>query len=318
MNRAYHCYTCSLLLALWMWTVTARRSVSSFVTTNNLLSRPYFTTTSSSFTMSSNTEADTTTASDEFAGVDIPRNLKEVRSRVEASCKEAGRSVDDVRLVAVSKTKPLSFIKEAYANGQRVFGENYAQELEEKAKEMGENCEKYENDIQWHFIGGLQSNKAAKLVKNVLPYGKLVVETVNSEKVANKLDNAMTNNFSNDDDEQQQQLLDIFVQVNTSGEESKSGVSIDESIELCKHVIQNCKRLNLKGIMTIGAPGDVDCLESLGKCRELVADALSLNPLDIELSMGMSGDFENAIAKGSTNVRVGSTIFGQRDYSDKN
>lgn len=252
------------------------------------------------------------TTSPETSGVDIPGNLKEVKDRVEASCKEAGRSVDDVRLVAVSKTKPLSFIKEAYANGQRVFGENYAQELEEKAKEMGENYEQYENDIQWHFIGGLQSNKAAKLVKNVLPYGKLVVETVNSEKVANKLDNAMTNNFNDE------QLLDIFVQVNTSGEESKSGVSIDESIELCKHVIQNCKRLNLKGIMTIGAPGDVDCLESLGKCRELVADALSLNPLDIELSMGMSGDFENAIAKGSTNVRVGSTIFGQRDYSNKN
>lgn len=269
--------------------------------------------------MSSSTSS-SSAAEDTTSGVDIPGNLKEVNSRVESACKDAGRSVDEVRLVAVSKTKPLSFIEEAYACGQRVFGENYAQELEEKAKQMGEN-EKYANDIQWHFIGGLQSNKAAKLVKNVLPYGKLVVETVNSEKVANKLDNAMTTNFSNnddnddDDEQQQQQLLDVFVQVNTSGEGSKSGVGMDESIELCKHIVQNCKRLNLKGIMTIGAPGDVDCLESLGKCRELVADALSLNPLDIELSMGMSGDFENAIAKGSTNVRVGSTIFGQRDYS---
>ena len=175
--------------------------------------------------------------------------------------------------------------------------------------------ENYKNAIQWHFIGGLQSNKAAKLVKNVVPYGKLVVETVNSEKVANKLDNAMTNNFLGEDDEAL--LLDVFVQINTSGEESKSGVSVDDSIGLCKHVIENCKRLNLKGVMTIGAPGDVDCLEGLGKCRDLVADALSRDPASIELSMGMSGDFETAIAKGSTNVRVGSTIFGQRDYSNK-
>lgn len=262
--------------------------------------------------------AEDTTTSPAEAGVDIPGNLNEVRNRVETSCKDAGRSVDSVRLVAVSKTKPLSYIKEAYyESGQKVFGENYAQELEEKAQEMGAD-ENYKNDIQWHFIGGLQSNKAAKLVKNVVPYGKLVVETVNSEKVANKLDNAMANNFPGDDGEDDKApLLDVFVQVNTSGEASKSGVSVDESVELCKHIVQNCKRLNLKGVMTIGAPGDVECLESLGKCRELVADALSLDPLGIELSMGMSGDFETAIAKGSTNVRVGSTIFGQRDYSNK-
>eukprot|EP00535_Pseudo-nitzschia_heimii_P008584 CAMPEP_0197176170 /NCGR_PEP_ID=MMETSP1423-20130617/2186_1 /TAXON_ID=476441 /ORGANISM="Pseudo-nitzschia heimii, Strain UNC1101" /LENGTH=316 /DNA_ID=CAMNT_0042625497 /DNA_START=123 /DNA_END=1073 /DNA_ORIENTATION=+ len=313
-NRAYVFYT---LLAPWMWIGTARRSfVSSFiipstatVTTKNLL-RPI---TSSSFAMSSATEDSTTSPSE--AGVDIPGNLKEVRDRVESSCKDAGRSADSVRLVAVSKTKPLSYIKEAYyESGQKVFGENYAQELEEKAKEMGDD-QNYKNDIQWHFIGGLQSNKAAKLVKNVVPYGKLVVETVNSEKVANKLDNAMANNFPGTDGEKL--LLDVFVQVNTSGEESKSGVSVDESIELCRHVVENCKCLNLKGVMTIGAPGDVDCLESLGKCRELVADALSLDPSGIELSMGMSGDFETAIAKGSTNVRVGSTIFGQRDYSNQ-
>jgi pyridoxal phosphate enzyme (YggS family) len=259
---------------------------------------------------------DTAALSPSEAGVDIAGNLKEVRDKVEISCKDAGRSIESVRLVAVSKTKPLSYIKEAYyESGQKVFGENYAQELEEKAQEMGAD-EHYKNDIQWHFIGGLQSNKAAKLVKNVVPYGKLVVETLNSEKVANKLDNAMTNNFPPGDDGEPI-LLDVFVQVNTSGEESKSGVSVDESIELCKHVVQNCKRLNLKGVMTIGAPGDIDCLEGLGKCRDLVADALSLDPSSIELSMGMSGDFETAITKGSTNIRVGSTIFGQRDYANK-
>ena len=266
----------------------------------------------------SSSAAEDATASPSEAGINIAGNLDHVRSRVENSCNEAGRPVESVRLVAVSKTKPLSYIKEAYYNGgQKVFGENYAQELEDKAQEMGAD-ENYKNDIQWHFIGGLQSNKAAKLVKNVVPFGKLVVETVNSEKVANKLDNAMANNFPGDDgNDDQALLLDVFVQVNTSGEESKSGVTVDESIELCKHVVQNCKRLNLKGIMTIGAPGDIGCLESLGKCRNVVAEALSLDPSDIELSMGMSGDYETAIAKGSTNVRVGSTIFGQRDYSNK-
>ena len=313
MNHRVFLYS-TYSLALWMWSATVRRSfVSSFITTTsaplhtNNFRRPF---TPSSFAMSSAAEVTPTEA-----GVDIARNLEEVRSRVETSCKDAGRLVDSVRLVAVSKTKPLSYIKEAYyESGQTVFGENYAQELEEKAQEMGAD-ENYKNDIQWHFIGGLQSNKAAKLVKNVVPYGKLVVETVNSEKVANKLDNAMTNNFLGEDDEAL--LLDVFVQINTSGEESKSGVSVDDSIGLCKHVIENCKRLNLKGVMTIGAPGDVDCLEGLGKCRDLVADALSRDPASIELSMGMSGDFETAIAKGSTNVRVGSTIFGQRDYSNK-
>jgi len=243
---------------------------------------------------------DTVTSPSEF-GVDIAMNLKEVRQLIETSCKESGRSADAVRLVAVSKTKPLSLIKEAYTNGQRIFGENYAQELEGKAKEFGKS------DIQWHFIGNLQSNKAAKLVKNVLPYGKLVLETLGSEKVANKLDNAMTN-FDGT-------VLDVFVQVNTSGEESKNGVSVDECVTLCKHIVDNCRRLKLKGIMTIGAPGDDNCLDSLVTCRQLVAESLCINPIDIELSMGMSADFEKAIAKGSTNIRVGSTIFGQRDYS---
>lgn len=231
--------------------------------------------------------------------VNIRDNLLDVRDRIERSCID--RSVDDVRLVAVSETKPLSFVKEAYANGQKIFGENYVQELEEKAKSIGES------DITWHFIGNLQSNKASKLLKNVLPYGKLVVETVGSEKVANKLNNAMTNfDFA--------VPLDVFVQVNTSDEETKNGVSVDEAVTLCKHIVDSCELLKLKGIMTIGAKLDSSCFDKLVECRKSIADALFVNPIQIELSMGMSGDFENAIENGSTNIRVGSTIFGQRDY----
>jgi PLP dependent protein len=238
--------------------------------------------------------------SERTSEVNVGTNLQCVGSRIAEACKAAGRDAKDVRLVAVSKTKPL---RQAYQNGQRIFGENYAQELLEKAKDIGEN------DVVWHYIGALQSNKANLLVKNVLPYGKLVVETVASAKVADKLDSAMRD-FDG--------RLEVFVQVNVSGEESKSGVTPSEAVELCKHIYRSCERLLLKGVMTIGAPGDIQSLETLVRCRQMVADGLGIKSTDLELSMGMSDDFEIAIAHGSTNVRVGSTIFGARNPSHKN
>lgn len=239
----------------------------------------------------------------ESAVVDVGAHLDEVRDTIAKACEASGRELASVRLVAVSKTKPLELVQQAYESGQRVFGENYAQELVEKAGAIGKD------DVQWHFIGGLQSNKANMLVKGVVPYGKLVVETVGSLKVAKKLENAMSN-FEG-------KTLEVFVQVNTSGEESKSGITPQEAIELCKQIRDECKQVVLKGVMTIGAPGDVDCLESLVACRNDVAAALELEASELEISMGMSGDYVTAIEKGSTNVRVGSTIFGARDYSNK-
>ena len=241
--------------------------------------------------------------SSEQTEVNVALNLQEVKESVDKACKDAGRNPSEVKLVAVSKTKPLQLVKDAYAAGHKYFGENYAQELCEKAKEMNKS------DIEWHFIGGLQSNKANMLVKNVVPYGKLIVETVASLKLANKLNNAMG--------EFEGKKLDIFVQVNTSGEESKSGASPDDVSELCRQIAAECDRLNLVGLMTIGAPNDDSCLDSLASCRDRAAEALGVPPSQLGLSMGMSGDFEVAIAKGSTNVRVGSTIFGARDYSNK-
>jgi PLP dependent protein len=180
-------------------------------------------------------------------------------------------------------------------------------------------------DIIWHFIGALQSNKVNMLVKGVLPYGTLVVETVASIKVANKLDTAMANfwqeqqqEYPNDDQQQQHhhhqasRLLSVFVQVNTSGEDTKSGVTPQQSIDLCQHIVQECPHLSLMGLMTIGARGDVSDFEALVQCRESVAQALLIDPSTIELSMGMSGDFQEAIRYGATSIRVGSTIFGTR------
>ena len=239
------------------------------------------------------------------ATVDIADNLKYVHDKITATCETSNRSVDDVRLVAVSKTKPLELLKEAYEASNRIFGENYIQELVEKAGQMP-------NDVEWHFIGSLQSNKANLLVKSVVPVSaKLTVETVSSLKVANKLNNAMEAL----EDVPKEKKLHIFIQVNTSGEDSKSGIEPSEVVALCKEITEQCNRLELQGLMTIGAPGDLGCFDTLSECRDQVVAELGMEKL--ELSMGMSGDFEAAIERGATNVRVGSTIFGARDYSNK-
>lgn len=208
------------------------------------------------------------------------------------------------RLVAVGKTKPPELLQEVYDAGQRVFGENYVQELVDKAPVLP-------SDIQWHFVGHLQSNKV-KLLLDSVP-NLTVLETVDSAKLASKLNNAV--------ESLGRPPLNIMVQVNTSGEESKFGVEPNEVVELAKHVHTNCPHLKFIGLMTIGMPDYTsrpENFECLKQCRAEVCAALSLPEEEVELSMGMSGDFESAIEMGSTNVRVGSTIFGARDYSKKN
>jgi pyridoxal phosphate enzyme (YggS family) len=123
--------------------------------------------------------------------------------------------------------------------------------------------------------------------------------------LATKIDNALSDG----------KKLNIFVQVNTSAEESKGGVEPDQVVALCREIVETCPNLHLQGLMTIGAVGNVGCFDVLVQCRNDVADALQL-PHDLGLSMGMSGDFRQAILKGATHVRVGSTIFGERDYSN--
>ena len=138
-----------------------------------------------------------------------------------------GRNKNDVRLVAVSKTKPNELLLDAYDAGQRYFGENYVQELVQKAQDLPD-------DIHWHFIGPLQSNKANLLVKSVVPKAaSLTVETVSTLKLANKLNNAMA---AVNESENSDLKLSIFIQVNTSGEESKSGVEPSETLALCRDI----------------------------------------------------------------------------------
>ncbi|QPG74133.1 hypothetical protein FOA43_001455 [Brettanomyces nanus] len=202
------------------------------------------------------------------------------------------------RLVCVSKLKPASDIKALYDAGYRHFGENYVQELTEKAKSLPK-------DINWHFIGGLQTNKTKDLAKNV--DNLYAVETIDTEKKARKL-NSTRENVS-------KPIINIFIQVNTSGEEQKSGISPEDCEKLAKVILDECPKLHLQGVMTIGSiveskSGGINHdFIKLAEVRKLLQENLKV---ELEMSMGMSSDFEEAIKQGSTEVRVGSTIFGVR------
>lgn len=230
----------------------------------------------------------------------IVNNANEVTSRITEAVTASGRSTSSVRLVAVSKTKSASDIKQLYDAGYRHFGENYFQELLEKVPLLPD-------DIQWHFIGHLQSSKASKLIREVPSL--YVVETIDSNKIATKLNAAC---------ESVDKILNVFIQVDTSGEETKSGIAPGGELnELAKFIKAECPHLSLKGLMTIGAPGDMACFDKLVHAADDLATELNINRNDLELSMGMSGDYEEAIRRGATSVRVGSVIFGERLYPNR-
>jgi len=243
---------------------------------------------------------------------DVALNLQDVRDRIQQTLEECNdNATRQVRLVAVSKTKPTEMLKQAYEAGQRYFGENYAQECMTKAEEM--NSQTGFEGICWHFIGPLQSNKAAPLIKH-LGTDLKCVETVSTLKLAQKLNHAVETLLK--DIGSQSYTLGIYLQINTSGEDTKSGIEPDEITDLARDIVQSCPHLRILGVMTIGAPDDYTCFDKLAACRKILAEALGIqDETTLELSMGMSGDFEEAIRRGATNVRIGSTIFGARDYS---
>ncbi|KAJ6826203.1 proline synthase co-transcribed bacterial-like protein-like [Iris pallida] len=226
--------------------------------------------------------------------------LRSVIQRVRGAAERSGRRAEDVRVVAVGKTKPASLVRQIYDAGHRCFAENYVQEFIDKAPQLPA-------DIEWHFVGHLQSNKVKSLLAAVPNLD--MVESVDSEKIANHLDRAVASLG--------RKTLKVLVQVNTSGEQSKSGVDPSGCLELAKHVKLNCPNLAFSGLMTIGMPDYTSTPENfkaLSNCRINVCKALGI-PMELcELSMGMSSDFEQAIEMGSTNVRIGSTIFGPREY----
>ncbi len=223
----------------------------------------------------------------------IAESLIAVRARIDRAAEAAGRDPASVRLVAVSKTKPAAAIREAYAAGQRDFGENYAQELAEKATELADLTE-----LRWHFIGHLQSNKA----KLVAPVARLV-HAVDSASLARELAKRFT-------PKPDQPRLGVLVEVNVGGEAQKHGVA-PADVPALLDAIEAEPKLALTGLMTM-PPHDLDAagqaFEGLVALREKHGSTARLP----ELSMGMSEDLEIAVACGATLVRVGTAIFGAR------
>jgi hypothetical protein len=223
----------------------------------------------------------------------IACNLQAVRTRIETACRASGRAPEEVVLLAVSKTWPASCVADAAAAGQLAFGENYAQEGAAKAEALADL------GLEWHFIGPLQSNKTRVVAAHFQ-----WVHSVDRLKIAQRLN------------EQRAPFLpplNVCLQVNVSGEASKSGVAPGEVAALAR-AVATLPRLRLRGLMAIPEPIDDEVLlaRRFASLREL-RDHLRAEGLDLDtLSMGMSDDLEIAIAEGATLVRVGTAIFGKR------
>ncbi|RJE27390.1 Alanine racemase family protein [Aspergillus sclerotialis] len=254
------------------------------------------------------------------------QNFSQVNVRVTSAATKANRT-KPVRIVAVSKYKPVSDIIALHApsvarlpNAHLHFGENYLQELIDKSRILPPG-------IRWHFIGALQSNKCVSLARDVRSLW--AVESVDSEKKASLLSKGWSERPPENIgfEEFGDKKLRVYVQVNTSGEESKSGVEPSEAVNLCRFIMEKCPDLKLMGLMTIGSIARSKATTPdnknedfilLRETRDKVAKELGFdNPEDLELSMGMSEDFEGAVACGSDEVRVGTTIFGDRPHKSQ-
>ena len=220
---------------------------------------------------------------------------QDVRSRIARAADASGRNADSVRLVAVSKTFPAEAVRAVHALGQRDFGENYVQEAAAKVTSLSDLT-----DIRWHLIGPLQSNKTALAASSFA-----MIQTIDRAKIAARL--SATRSAGTAD-------LDVCIQVNVSGEASKSGVPPVEAVGLATEVAA-LRGLRLRGIMGIPEPSP-DARMRRARFRQLreCYDACREAGVAMDtLSMGMSADLEDAIAEGSTLVRVGTAIFGVRD-----
>lgn len=227
-------------------------------------------------------------------------NLKQIQSRINKACQQSNRSRESVRLLMATKTVNTERIKVALQKGELLIGENKVQELTAKCQDL----KAFNPEV--HFIGHLQSNKIKEVLKWVT-----CIQSVDRLSLAKKLHQRL---------KFEEKEIDVFIQVNTSYEESKFGVVPEKSIELIREV-SKFGNIHIKGLMTIGlfsADGEKvrRCFRLLKSIQEEVK-ALNLPNVDVsELSMGMSGDLEIAIEEGATIVRVGTAIFGERIYPD--
>ncbi|KQN64605.1 MULTISPECIES: YggS family pyridoxal phosphate-dependent enzyme [unclassified Erwinia] len=223
-------------------------------------------------------------------------NLQQVRQRISAAAQRCGRDPQEITLLAVSKTKPASAVQETVAAGQLCFGENYVQEGVDKIQQLDNPA------LIWHFIGPLQSNKSRLVAENFA-----WCHTVDRLRIAARL---------NEQRPAELPPLNVLIQVNISDEQSKSGIALADLPALAQEIAR-LPRLALRGLMAIPAP-EADYDRQLAVCRQM-ADAfhqLQQDYPDVDtLSLGMSDDMDAAIAAGSTMVRIGTAIFGARDYT---
>ena len=224
----------------------------------------------------------------------IADRVEKVQSAIEKACKRSGRSPEEIKLIAVSKTFPAEVIQQAYDAGLRIFGENKAQELRDKAPQLPA-------DIEWHFIGHLQSNK----IKYAAPVSALI-HSVDSLSIAEALSAFAVKKGME---------IPVLIEVNTSGEASKFGMTADDVEENFKQ-IRMLENIKVRGLMTIGPmTADEERIRNSFRLLRSLRDKLAAIADESEiaaLSMGMSQDFEIAIEEGSTMIRVGTAIFGHR------
>ncbi len=230
---------------------------------------------------------------------DVSEQLAGVRRRITEAAARSGRPSDEIKLVAVSKTHPAEVVKNAIRAGATVLGENKVQEAEGKILEIGRNA------AEWHLIGHLQSNKARKAVQLFD-----VIQSVDSIELARRLERIC--------EEEGRSELSVFVQVDLAGEETKSGVTETELIKVVDF-LASCKNLKFDGLMILPPyfddPDNVHpYFRRLRSIRDDLAAKGAFSNGKGELSMGMSHDFEIAVEEGATVVRVGTAIFGAREY----
>ena len=228
----------------------------------------------------------------------VTENLKEVEKNIMEACKKSGRDRNEVTLIAVSKTKPISMIEEAYETGIREFGKNKPQELRDKYKELPK-------DIHWHMIGHLQRNKVKYVVGNAS-----LIHSVESIRLAEAI---------NQEAEKKDIVMPVLVEVNVAEEESKFGITVSDCETFIREIAK-LEHISVQGLMTIApfVENAEDNRKYFAKLRELSVDIAAKNIDNVSmcnLSMGMTGDYQVAIEEGATMVRVGTGIFGHRNYN---
>lgn len=226
-------------------------------------------------------------------------NLKQVEENIEKACERTGRKREEVTLIAVSKTKPVPMLEEIYEEGIRTFGENKVQELVEKYDEMPK-------DIKWHMIGHLQRNKVKYIVDKVA-----LIHSVDSYRLAEEI---------NVQAKKHGVVVPILIEVNVAEEDSKFGVKLNEAMQLAEE-ISLLENVRIEGLMTI-APFVENAEDNRMYFRQLKQLSVDIDAKNIDnvhmkiLSMGMTGDYTVAIEEGATMVRVGTGIFGARNYNN--